>query len=127
MNHRCCQRRAVNIVASMHARNALKKSVRITNISRGGAYVETRSARRVPIDSMIELDVKLSNKHHTERASVQAMVIHRTADGFGVMFVDEYSQFIQKLCDSMLSESPPVDKSLAATLECRSDIDSPEA
>ncbi len=124
MNHRCCQRRAVNIPANMQSRSAGTQPVRITNISQGGAYVESHCAHQIAVDSIIELDVKLSSHRSAERAAVQAMVIHQSNDGFGVMFVDEYSRFMQKLCEGLL-KAPVIDHSLTSALACNRDTDAP--
>ncbi len=124
MNHRCCQRRAVDIPANMQSRSADSQPVRITNISRGGAYVETHCAHQIAIDSIVELDVKLGSHDSSEHTSVQGMVIHQSAAGFGVMFVDEYSRFMQKLCEGLL-KAPVIDHSLTSALACNRDIDAP--
>lgn len=96
MNHRCCRRFPVSIEARIRSRERRDTRATVTNIGRGGAYVETPRANLYPIDSIIELTLLPARGGRTSTV-VQGMVVHRNARGFGIMFLDENSAGISEL------------------------------
>ena len=98
MNHRCCRRFPVSIEARIRSRERRDARATVTNIGRGGAYVETPRANLYPIDSIIELTL-LPARGARNSTVVQGMVVHRNARGFGLMFLDENSTSVGELHD----------------------------
>ena len=98
MNHRCCRREPVDIPTQLHFSETLSQPARIKNISHGGAYVETRLARRFPVDGIIEIEVSVQKKGKTTRICTQGLVIHHDRQGLGLMFVNESNSFVKVLC-----------------------------
>ncbi len=98
MNHRYCRRFPVSIKARIRSRERRDSRATVTNIGRGGAYIETPRANLYPTDSIIEVELLPTRGAHAGTV-VQGMVVHRNARGFGIMFLDENSSSVGELHD----------------------------
>ncbi len=98
MNHRCCRRRPVDLEARMRL-SRRRFTVRMTNVSRGGAYLAfPHPPCDIAVDSIVELTVSLPGSPRQPLPAIHALVIHGNADGIGVMFTDEHSPVVEQLC-----------------------------
>jgi hypothetical protein len=89
MNHRCCKRYAVSIPAQLSTQEKCSQPVTVTNLSSGGAFVETDFPAAYPVDSIVDLQLLAQDQTGTSGFHTHGMVIHQGTNGLGIMFTTE--------------------------------------
>ncbi len=88
MDHRHGLRTPVSFSVRVYHHGEYKGSGTARNISRGGVFVELPEGPAIN-ESFIELELMTLNARRHNARRLPGLVVHRQAEGFGVMFADD--------------------------------------
>ena len=107
MEHRCDRRFAIDLPVTLYFRSSSPVLARIRNLSRGGAFFIEAHTHVFSHYTMLYMDFGEGCGARRDAAIVPALVIHRGAQGVGVMFTQELSDTIYRYAIKyVLSRSP---------------------